>query len=63
MKLKCNQQYYVRYLIKYKLAEDKNTIVEKLKNFLGNEDIIKLSDNDINYEKSLISKKINDENI
>ena len=33
MKLKCNQQYYVRYLIKHKLAEDKNTIVEKLKNF------------------------------
>ena len=63
MNLKCNQRYYVRYLLKHKIAEDKNTIVEKLKELLGKNNIIKLTDNDINYEKSLISTKINDENI
>ena len=63
MNLKCNQRYYVRYLFKHKLAEDKNTIVEKLKELLGKNNIIKLTDNDINYEKSRVSKKINDENI
>ena len=37
--------------------------MEKLKELLGKNDIIKLTDNDINYEKSRVSKKINDENI
>jgi len=60
MNLKCNQRYYARYLLKYKLAQDKTTVLEKLKKILGNKDIIKLTDNDINYEKSKISNIIND---
>ena len=47
MNLKCNQRYYARYLLKHKLTQDKNTVLEKLKKILGTKDIIKLSDNDI----------------
>ena len=37
--------------------------MEKLQKILGNKDIIKLTDNDINYEKSQIPNIINDDNI
>ena len=50
--LKCNQRYYIRYLFKNKIVNDKIIAIEKLKNRFGDNIVIKLTDNDINNEKS-----------
>ena len=42
--LKCNQRYYIRYLFKNKIANDKITAIVKLKNRFGDNIVIKLTD-------------------
>ena len=61
--LKCNQRYYIRYLFKNKIVNDKITAIEKLKNRLGDNIVIKLTDNDINNEKSKLYSYIKDDNL
>ena len=61
--LKCNQRYYIRYLFKNKIANDKITSIEKLKNKFGDNIVIKLTDNDINNEKSKLYSYIKDDNL
>ena len=61
--LKCNQRYYIRYLFKNKIANDKITSIEKLKNKFDDNIVIKLTDNDINNEKSKLYSYIKDDNL
>jgi hypothetical protein len=61
--LKYNQRYYIRYLFKNKIVNDKITAIEKLKNRLGDNIVIKLTDNDINNEKSKLYSYIKDDNL
>jgi len=49
--LKCSQRYYIRYLFKNRIANDKISTVEYLKNQFGNDATHKLTDNDISIEK------------
>jgi hypothetical protein len=61
--LKCNQRYFIRYLFKNRIVSDKISALEKLKNKFGNDITIKLTDNDINIEKSKMYSDINEESI
>ena len=61
--LKCYQTYYIRYLFKNKIVNDKITALEKLKNRFGDNIVIKLTDNDINNEKSKLYSYIKDDNL
>lgn len=61
--LKCNQRYYIRYLFKKKIVNDKITALEKLKNRFGDNIALKLTDNDINNEKSKLYSYIKDDNL
>ena len=57
------QIFFIRYIFKYKLANDKLDAIDKFKCKFGNDIILKLTDNDINYEKSKMTSDLNDDNL
>ncbi len=61
--LKIYQRFFFRYLFKNKIATDKLDAIDKFKLKFGNDLTIKLSDNDINFEKSKMTSDIKDDNL
>lgn len=61
--LKLFQRFFIRYIFKYKLTNYKLDKIDKFKCKFGNDIILKLTDNDINYEKSKMTSELNDDNL
>jgi hypothetical protein len=63
MNLKLFQRFFIRYIFKYKLANDKLDAIDNFKCKFGNEIKLKLTDNDIFRYRKVLNKSMNQEYI